>query len=102
MPTNKTKESVMRSSKTQMSLDKLAVSPGHSLLAHISDPLLCHAHIKKGGACRQRLRQNMDLRLPVPPDKHAQSSHQDIENRSKNAVCQKNLEFYHTFLLALF
>ena len=27
-----------------------------------------------------------------------QSSHKDFENRSKNAVCQKNLEFYHTFL----
>ena len=30
-----------------------------------------------------------------------QSSHYDFENRSKNADCQKNLEFYHTFLLAL-
>ena len=31
-----------------------------------------------------------------------QSSYKDFENRSKNAVCQKYLEFYHTFLLALF
>ena len=34
-----------------------AVSPGHSLLAHTLDPLLCPcAHkleFKKGGACRQ-------------------------------------------------
>ena len=29
-----------------------------------------------------------------------QSSHQDFENKSKNSVCQKNLEFNHNFLLA--
>ena len=41
MPTNKTHKSVMRLSTTQTSLGKCTVSPGHLLLTHTSDPLLC-------------------------------------------------------------
>ena len=32
---------------------------------------------------------------------YAESSHQDFENRSKNAAFQKKSEFYYTFLLRL-
>ena len=49
IPNNKINESVMQTLTTgQTSLGKCTVSPGHSLLAHTSDPLLClSAHKEK-------------------------------------------------------
>ena len=71
MPTNKTHESVMRLSTTQTSLGKCTVSPGHLLLAHTSDPMLCLSAHKDGACGKQRLRQKTDLRVPAPLDKQA-------------------------------
>ena len=70
----------------------------HSLTwAFASDPLLCIS-ARKGGACSQRLRQKIDLRLPATPDKHALAQACYCMLVAHNDKCRNQTKFIDTLI----